>query len=95
MLMYEHVTFQVLVLCFAIFLGGSWSPSSLNIGYSSSAPMPSYTYLSPLKHTGPMGPELKDVRVDADAYSTPNSKSKESSSPLTAHPTSINQSNRY
>ena len=70
-----HVTLllQVLVLCFAVFLG-SWSPTSLNIGYSTSKP--TYTqpaiYPQTAKPSPFMGPPIEGARVDA--YCTPNSK---------------------
>lgn len=66
---------MVLVLCFAVFLG-SWSPTSLNIGYSTSKP----TYTQPpiypqmAKPSPMMGPPIAGAKVDA--YCTPNMKSR-------------------
>lgn len=66
---------QVLVLCFAVFLG-SWAPTSLNIGYSNSRSSSGgdIFFQSPrLSRPSPaMGPQLKNVHVDA--YSTSNCK---------------------
>ncbi len=65
--------FQVLVLCFAVFLG-SWSPLSWSIGYgrvsSGAAPAVPLTP-SPAPLVGPIGPQ---VETETDAYATPNSK---------------------
>ena len=66
---------QVLVLCFAVFLG-SWCPTSLNIGYSTSNP----GHSTPMLFSNPqmakpspmMGPPIEGAKVDA--YCTPNSK---------------------
>ena len=70
--------FQVLVMCFAVFLG-SWSPSSLSIGYSSvsSVPIPVAPQQHPVSGLGvaPQQPQAKDPTVGAyGAYATPNSK---------------------
>ena len=64
----SHVYFpllQVLVLCFAMFLG-SWSPTTM-IGYKQIGPV-----AMPTNNKVPMGPEPKDPTVDV--YATPNSK---------------------
>lgn len=68
---------QVLVLCFAVFLG-NWTPSSLNIGYSTSSSMSmnggASLFSNPrlLQPSPRMGPSVQNPKVDA--YSTPNSK---------------------
>ncbi|XP_060076354.1 cyclic AMP-responsive element-binding protein 3-like protein 2 [Ylistrum balloti] len=68
---------MVLVLCFAVFLGG-WNPSSLNVGYSSgSHAMHTAAFFGNPRMMQPsprMGPPLQDAKVDA--YSTPNMKSR-------------------
>lgn len=68
---------MVLVLCFAVFLGG-WNPSSLNVGYSSgSRAMHTAAFFGNPRMMQPsprMGPPLQDAKVDA--YSTPNMKSR-------------------
>ncbi|KAK3097662.1 hypothetical protein FSP39_011872 [Pinctada imbricata] len=68
---------MVLVLCFAIFLG-SWSPSSLNIGYSyGHAPVDGASFFANprLMNPSPMiGPSVQNAKVDA--YTTPNMKSR-------------------
>lgn len=66
---------QVLVLCFAVFLG-SWTPSSFNIGYSSgSVAMDGMSLFNNPRLLQPgikMGPSIQDAKVDQ--YSTPASK---------------------
>ncbi|KAL4232456.1 cAMP response element binding [Mactra antiquata] len=68
---------MVLVLCFAVFLG-SWTPTSLNIGYSTSKPgLPNnLPFTSPrlVKPSPMMGPQLEGAKVDA--YCTPPMKSR-------------------
>jgi len=65
---------QVLVLCFAVFVG-SWSPSSLNVGYGSSSGRPvalSFSNPQLVKPSPMMGPQLEGARVEA--YCTPPSE---------------------
>lgn len=68
---------MVLVLCFAVFLG-NWTPSSLNIGYSTSSSMMNggALFSNPrlLQPSPMMGPSVQNAKVDA--YSTPNMKSR-------------------
>ncbi|XP_063403533.1 cyclic AMP-responsive element-binding protein 3-like protein 2 isoform X3 [Mytilus trossulus] len=70
---------MVLVLCFAVFLG-NWTPSSLNIGYSTSSSMSmnggASLFSNPrlLQPSPRMGPSVQNPKVDA--YSTPNMKSR-------------------
>lgn len=69
---------MVLVLCFAVFLG-NWTPSSLNIGYSTSSSMMNggVSFFSNPRLLTPaprMGPAVQDAKVDV--YSTPNMKSR-------------------
>lgn len=68
---------MVLVLCFAVFLG-SWTPTSLNIGYSTSKPgLPNHLpFASPqlVKPSPMMGPQIEGAKVDA--YCTPPMKSR-------------------
>lgn len=68
---------MVLVLCFAVFLG-SWTPNSLNIGYSSSKPgLPTstlFTHPQLVKPSPMMGPQLEGAKVDA--YCSPPMKSR-------------------
>lgn len=69
---------MVLVFCFAVFLG-SWTPSSLNIGYSTAKPgLPTsalYTVNPQLVKPAPMmGPHIGGAKVDS--YCTPPMKSR-------------------
>lgn len=68
---------MVLVLCFAVFVG-SWTPTSLNIGYSTSKPgLPNHLpFASPqlVKPSPMMGPQIEGAKVDA--YCTPPMKSR-------------------
>ena len=69
---------MVLVLCFAVFLG-NWTPSSLNIGYSTSSSMMNggaSLFSNPrlLQPAPRMRPSVQNAKVDA--YSTPNMKSR-------------------
>lgn len=69
---------MVLVMCFAVFLG-SWSPSSLSIGYSSVSSVPNVAPRHPISGLGvaPQQPEVKDPGIGSyNAYSTPNMKSR-------------------
>lgn len=67
---------QVLVLCFAVFLGGSGvGPSSLNVGYSGVGPAAlSFQQPGPLRPQPNMGPGPARVEDTADDYTTPNCK---------------------
>ncbi|XP_046332115.2 cyclic AMP-responsive element-binding protein 3-like protein 1 isoform X2 [Haliotis rufescens] len=68
---------MVLVLCFAVFLG-SWSPTSLNIGYSPGARAVSPVFLQKPDHIRPTpdhGPSIGNAKVNGD-YATPNMKSR-------------------
>ncbi|XP_052241716.1 cyclic AMP-responsive element-binding protein 3-like protein 1 isoform X1 [Dreissena polymorpha] len=69
---------MVLVLCFAVFMG-SWSPSSLNVGYGVPKPngLPvNMPFANPqlVKPAPLMGPHLAGAKVDA--YCTPPMKSR-------------------
>ncbi|XP_041354081.1 cyclic AMP-responsive element-binding protein 3-like protein 1 [Gigantopelta aegis] len=67
---------MVLVLCFAVFLGG-WSPTSLNIGYSASSAV-SPVFMSKPEFVRPapaFGPAVGKADIEDD-YSTPNMKSR-------------------
>lgn len=68
---------MVLVLCFAVFLG-SWTPTSLNIGYSTAKPgLPNnLPFASPqlVRPSPMMGPQIEGAKVDA--YCTPPMKSR-------------------
>lgn len=74
---------MVLVLCFAMFLGGM-GPSSLNVGYTGVGPIGPVGPLAPitLQQPGPlrpqpdMGPGAVRAKDTSDAYSTPNLKSR-------------------
>jgi len=69
---------MVLVMCFAVFLG-SWSPSSISIGYSSVGSVPNVAPKHPISGLGvaPQQPEVKDPGIGGfNAYSTPNMKSR-------------------
>ena len=64
---------QVLVLCFAVFLG-SWTPTSLNIGYSKPGLPNTMPFANPqlVKPSPMMGPQIEGAKVDA--YCTPPSE---------------------
>lgn len=69
---------MVLVLCFAVFLGG-WSPSSLNIGYSSQSRLSSshdtlFSNPQLMQPSPRMGPHLQDPKVGS--YDTPIKRSR-------------------
>lgn len=66
---------MVLVLCFAVFLG-SWTPTSLNIGYSKPGLPSNMPFANPqLVSPSPMmGPQIEGAKVDA--YCTPPMKSR-------------------
>ncbi|KAL5009677.1 hypothetical protein ScPMuIL_011982 [Solemya velum] len=64
---------MVLVLCFAVFLGGSWTPSSLNFGYTPTSSIEKGFFVSNPRAINPsplMGPSA------GNAYSTPSMKSR-------------------
>ncbi|XP_050390447.1 cyclic AMP-responsive element-binding protein 3-like protein 2 isoform X2 [Patella vulgata] len=65
---------MVLVLCFAVFLGG-WSSTSLNVGYSLGPHVPSFLAKPSVVVPSPaMKPSI--ARAQVDDYSTPNLKSR-------------------
>lgn len=65
---------QVLVLCFAVFLGG-FGPTSLNIGYTGAGPSTLvFQQPSPLRPQPNMGPGVVRAQDTSDAYATPNCK---------------------
>ncbi|KAK7497164.1 hypothetical protein BaRGS_00011458 [Batillaria attramentaria] len=71
---------MVLVLCFAVFLGGM-GPSSLNVGYSGVGVGPASVSVAfqqpgPLRPQPNMGPGAVRAQDTSDAYSTPNLKSR-------------------
>ncbi|PVD29082.1 hypothetical protein C0Q70_11679 [Pomacea canaliculata] len=67
---------MVLVLCFAVFLGG-FGPTSLNIGYTGAGPSTLvFQQPSPLRPQPNMGPGVVRAQDTSDAYATPNLKSR-------------------
>ena len=65
---------MVLVVFFAVFLG-TWSPVSLNVGYSNFQEAPKnihmHTLINKLDSVSLIGPKIQDATT-GESYSTPN-----------------------